>query len=353
MNCHHKLFLACLAGVIVLTPGYIGAQTPAKATQNKAQATQQQQDQQEEYTEEEYDAYEKATKEPDLDKRAKMLAEFMDKYPQSKLQPYIVTAQQTLMFEYQKDQKWAKLEPLAEQWLKYRPNDLQTMQYVAEAAHNQGHDQKYIDYGLKIFAVKPTGGIAYYIAQSYKKVGDDAKYLEWTQKLFTYPEFDGDFGLRFVFVQKYIDQKKYDKAAEYAQLAIKSLDAAKRPDSVSEAKWREDSNAVRRVCNYIIGVNYYEKEQWKEAIAALIKALKVEKFDAGFYYIGLSQWKQNEVEAAMLSFAKAELLKGEMRTQAKEKLETLYKGLHNNTTIGIEKVYRRAETELNERSAAN
>jgi len=227
------------------------------------------------------------------------------------------------------------------------------MQYVAEAAHALGHDQKYIDYGSKIFAQKPTGGIAYYIAQSYKKVGDDAKYFEWTQKLFGYPEFDGSFELRMVFVAKYLDQKKFDKAAEYAQMALRSLDAAKRPDTVSEAKWREDSSQVRRVCNFVIGMNHYEKEQWKEAITALLKALNAEKFDAGFYYIGICQWRQNDVEPAMLSFAKAELLKGEMKTQAKEKLEMLYKGLHNNTTIGIEKIYKRAENELNDRSAAN
>jgi hypothetical protein len=40
------------------------------------------------------------------------------------------------------------------------------------------------------------------------------------------------------------------------------------------------------------------------------------------------------------------LLKGEFSEQAKEHLEKIYKAIHNNTTIGIDKLYKRAETEL-------
>ncbi len=45
----------------------------------------------------------------------------------------------------------------------------------------------------------------------------------------------------------------------------------------------------------------------------------------------------------MLWYAKAELQGGEIAPKAKENLEQLYKALHNNTLIGIEKVYRRAK----------
>jgi hypothetical protein len=59
----------------------------------------------------------------------------------------------------------------------------------------------------------------------------------------------------------------------------------------------------------------------------------------------MCQWKQDQIEEAMLSFARAELQGGEIAPQAKEKVEQLYKALHNNTTIGIEKIYKKAKGE--------
>src|SRR5512143_2821141 len=121
------------------------------------------------------------------------------------------------MYEYQKGQKYAKLEPLAEQWLKYYPDDLQTIAYIAESAQMLGQDQKFIDYALKIYAQKPTAKLAGYITQSYDKLGNKDKNLEWTQKLFAYPEYDDNYSIRMIFVKKYADEKNFAKAAEYAQ----------------------------------------------------------------------------------------------------------------------------------------
>lgn len=337
------LFLFVLTGSLVLFPGAAMGQTQAKP---KPQQKVIQQEPQEEYTEEEYDAMINATKEPDLDKRVTMLSAFKEKYPKSKLMSYIDQAYQSLIYEYKKAQKWDKLQPLAEQWLKTHPDDLQTIDDLALAAQKLGQDQKFIEYGEKIYSVKPTGAYAYFISQSYKKLGNEPKYLEWTEKLFAYPEFDGDFPLRLVFVDKYTKEKKLDKAAQYAQLTLKSLEVAKKPDSTPDAKWKEETAAVRRGCYFTIGLNYYEKEKWTEAIRSIQTALKVERFAAGYYYIGLSEWKLDKIEDAILSFAKAVTLKGEVAPQAKEHLEKLYKALHNQTTIGIEKVYQKAEKEL-------
>jgi tetratricopeptide (TPR) repeat protein len=338
------LFLFLVAGCLML-PAPAKSQTQAKP---KPAPQVQQQEPQEEYTEEEYDAYEKAVKEPDLDKRAQMLFAFKEKYPKSKLMPYIDQAYQTLAYDYSNGQKWDKLLPLAEQWLKTHPNDLQTIVYIAESAQKLGKDQTFIEYGEKIYAQKPTANMAYYISQSYKKLGNEAKYLEWTEKLFAYPEFAGDFGLRLVFVDKYTKEKNFEKAAYYAQEALKSLEVAKKPESMPDAKWRDDTSAVRRICYFTIGLNYYEKEKCPDAIKYFQLSLRVEKQAAPYYYIGHCQWKTDKVEEAIDSFAKAVLLKGDVSPQAKEYLEKLYKALHNQTTIGIEKVYKRAQQELDE-----
>jgi tetratricopeptide (TPR) repeat protein len=322
------------------------AQQQAPPKQKKPAVQPAQPEQQEEYTEEEYDAYEKATQEPDLDKRGTMLLAFMDKYPKSKLMTYIVTAYQTLMYEHQKNQRYAKLLPLAEQWLKYHPDDLQTIAYIAESANRLGQDQKYIDYALKIYAVKPDCNLAASITNSYEKIGNKEKSLEWTEKLFSCPEFDGNSTIRMIFVKKYWDEKKLDKAAQYAGLALKALEAAKKPDDKSDADWRKDRTEVIASCNNIIGLNYLEKEKYAEAIKSLEKVVKVKKDCTAYYYIGRSQWKLDQVDDAMLSFAVAERCGGDRAGEAKAHLEKLYKAIHNNTLIGIEKIYAKAERVL-------
>ena len=57
----------------------------------------------------------------------------------------------------------------------------------------------------------------------------------------------------------------------------------------------------------------------------------------------MCQWKLDKIEDAILSFARSELQGGDIAAQAKDKLEQLYKAIHNDTTIGIDKIYRKAK----------
>jgi tetratricopeptide (TPR) repeat protein len=306
------IFFALLTGSLLLfgAAGWARQQQQPQPKRQKPPAQAVQPQEQEEYTEEEWDAYDKAAKEPDPDKRAAALAAFIDKYPKSKLMSYIVTSYQTLMYELQKGQQYAKLLPVSEQWLKLHPDDFPTIAYIAEAAQMLGQDKKFLEYGQKIYAVKPSGQLALYLTQSFEKVGDHAKYLEWIEKVMAYPEFNDNFGMRMIFVKKYADEKNFALAASWAQEALKSLDLAKKSEKASEADWCKETTLVRRVANYLIGLNYYEKEKYAEAIKAMNTALKAEQFDNAYYYIGLSQWKLDKVEDAINSFGKAVQLKG-------------------------------------------
>jgi hypothetical protein len=197
---HKKSFLALLVSLLIapatVQPGF--GQTPPQGQPKPKPAPAKQPAQpDEEYTEEEYDAYEKATKEPDSDKRQAALIAFMEKYPKSKLQQYIVYSYKSLLAEYHKSKNHAKLLPAAEQWLKYEPNDLGSVAYIADAAKGLGDDKKFLEYGQKIYAVKPSADMAYEIAQSFKKIGDQAKFAEWTEKTFADPKYAaGEIKLR-------------------------------------------------------------------------------------------------------------------------------------------------------------
>ena len=340
--------LVLLSALISFPLGLCWAQEQQKPKQNPPGVQQEEQ----EYTEEEYDAYDKAVKEPDLEKRGSALIAFMEKYPKSKLQPHIVAAYQTLAYELRTKKEFDKLLSLAERWLKFFPDDLQTIAYAAEAANQLGNTQKYFEYALKIYSVKPAPSLAYEIMQTYKKLGDEPKYLEWISKVLAYPEYAGDFKLRMDLVEKYAQEKNLSKAAEYAQVTLKSLATAKKPDSMSEADWQKGVRAMRRACNWFIGLNDYEDKKYPQAVQAFENALKVEVFPGAFYYIGMCQWRMDQVEEATVSFAAAELMKGEFDSQAKEHLEELYKALHNGTTVGIDKVYKKGQARIDAAKAA-
>ncbi|PYV13222.1 MAG: hypothetical protein DMG07_15110, partial [Acidobacteria bacterium] len=214
-------------------------------------------------------------------------------------------------------------------------------------------------YGEKVYAVKPTADYAFYIAASYKKLGNEARYQEWMTKALTYPEYaERAIGFLMEPVDKYAKEKNLAKAAEYAGKALDGLQTVKRPAAAPEADWNGKVRAARRGCHYIIGLDLYEKQKYAEAIKKMEAALGLDPhFDMAYYYIGLSQWKLGKVEneEAPLSFAKAYLLKGEMSEQAKEHLEKIYKAIHNNTLINIQKIYDRAKEELAtvQRTASN
>ena len=328
-----------MALALTLVPAGIGFARP-QAQQPKAAA--QVDEQETSYTEEEYDAWDKAAKEPDFEKRGTMLLAVIQKFPKTTLMPNINGSYETLLFEVSKTKKYELLEQLAEKWLKLHPNTITTIKYIATAAENLGHDQRCAECLEEIYKSEPSAGVAYTLLQTYKRLNNQAKYSEWADEIFKMPEFDGDFILRAEFVKRYAAANNFPKAAEYAQLTLKSTDVAekaKQPD----AETKEQLKDVRHACYHIIGMNYFEKDKFPEAISAFTQALKAEKYAEGYYYIAVCQRKMDKVDDAMISYACAELQGGEVEKKAKDNLEQVYKALHNNTTIGIDKVYNKAK----------
>jgi tetratricopeptide (TPR) repeat protein len=338
MKRNRKLFLfAPMALAITLVPAGAGFARP-EAQQPKAAAAQAD-EQETSYTEEEYNAYDSANKEPDLEKRGTMLLDVIQKYPKTTLMPNINGSYASLLFELSKAKKYELLEQSAEKWLKLHPNDLTTIKYIASATENLGHDQRCAECLEEIYKSEPSAGVAYTLLQTYKRLKNQAKYSEWAEKIFKIPEFEGDFALRYDFVQRFTEANNLPKAAEYAQLTLKSADAAKEPDKEAQQTLRK----VRRACHHIIGMNYFEQDKFPDAIAAFSQALKYEKYAEGYYYIALCQRKTEKVDDALVSYACAALMGGEVEKKAKDNLETVYKALHNNTTIGIDKIYNKAK----------
>ena len=342
MKCQHKAFLfAMLAIAVFVFSGSIisFAGTALPKADSAAQAAEEQESSPE-YIEQ-YEAWEKAKDEPDLQKSAAMLIQFLEKYPKSELLKYAENSYVSLLIKCSEEKKFQELEYLAEKWLALHPGDLQTIAYIASAAKELVHNEKYIQNLIEIYKIQPSGNLANEIAQAYSRNDNKAKYLEWTETALKSPEFETDFRTRLNLVQFYVEAKNPAKTLEYANAALKAADLVQNPGSETKLQLRK----VRKACYDTIGKILLEQDKFNEAIKAFQQALSLEKSSESCYFIAYCLRMQKNVDDAMLWYARAEQHGGEYASKAKENLEQLYKALHNDTLIGIEKVYRKAQTQ--------
>jgi tetratricopeptide (TPR) repeat protein len=347
------LLLALASGAVMLFADLTWAQTKGQ-TQNPPQkkAVEQKQEQTDQpYTEEEYNAYEVAEKEQDPAKKAALVFAFLEKYPKSTLKVNVVSIGETLMFNLNKAGEHKVLEPIAENWLKFNPNDVKAEAYIFDAAVAAGNHQKTVEYGEKLFAVSPNVKVAQLIFQAYDKLGNKAKRDEWALKLLQFPEFTNDIRIRYQFVVENAE-KDLPKAADYAEQILKVLPNATKPPSMSESEWEKGKIETKKACYDIVGMNYYGHKNYNEAIQNLQKALDIEDYDSGYYYIGQSQWNLGDIFNAIDSFIRAMLLHGKTEAQAKAKSEQLYKSQQNDSLIGYDRSVRKNQQYLDARKVA-
>jgi tetratricopeptide (TPR) repeat protein len=292
----------------------------------------------------EYNAYYAARQEPDPGKRASLLIQFLQKYPKS-------TIGQNIDYEYVKILKetagkkdWELLESLSEQWLKVRPEEKEAYVLLAEATMNLKKYDRCAEALEAVYKMQPDPKLAREILATYEKTKNTAKQLEWAEMLFKMPEFDADYMLRYGFVTYYLENKDLAKATEFSQLTLKSADLAEQKDPGLKEKLRK----VRRACYHVMASYLMDKGNYAAAISSFKKAIESESYAQGYYDIGLCLEKVKKVDEALVYYAAAETMGGEDAPRAKSRLEVLYRALHNDTLIGIEKIYSKAKELLGE-----
>lgn len=302
------------------------------------------------YTEDEYYAYDAIKNETDRQKKSAKLLEFLKKYPK----PTTIT--KSIDFEYEKlvdDLASAKnydlLMSLAEDWMKTHAKDLHSRMHIANAADFLGNYEKCAECLEEIYKSEPSPSIAMDLFRNYVKMNNLAKQIEWSDRLFKMREFAADYNLRWDFVTKYMESKNFPKAAEYANLMLKSADLVKQPTPEQE----KELIKKRRVAHFVTGFSLFEKDKCTEATAEFEKANRIEQNGDAHYFIGSCLDKkatatkiQDIAEDAMNAYAKCELLKGDNASKARERIDQIYPALHSGSDVGKKKVYIRARKEL-------
>jgi tetratricopeptide (TPR) repeat protein len=292
------------------------------------------------YGEEEYNAYTNAANEPDYEKRGDRLVQFTRDYPKTALMPYVSSAYRSLLFFCREEEQYELLGFLADKWLEIQPNNLWAIGYSADAAKQLGHHQKYVRLLERIYEVQPSGDTAREIALVHKELGDHDGFVEWAERIFSdHPEYNADYELRYLLMLQYVQTGEMDKAAEYARLSLKAAGLVTSRDPAV----LEHVGKVRHSCYDTIGKIQYSSGEYSHAVKSFQEALNLDRYSEGYYFIGLSLWNMKRVDDGMIFLAAAELQDDGCAPKAKDNLERLYRSIHNNTTVGIHKVYNKAK----------
>ena len=301
------------------------------------------------YTEEEYAAWEAADKEADIVKSGAMLIEFINENPKSKLSPYAEGSYMRLLNRCVQEKKYQELETLAEQWNSFKPGDDNIVRMIAVSAKELNHTEKYVQTLEEIYKKTPDLNFAKELAGLYKEMKNDDKYIEWTITIMKTPEEASNFLLHYELFQHYSNKKDSAKIIEYAQSTLKAIDQTKNSPA-DTAKLMLD---IRHNLNHTIGVMYLNDKRYDNAITYFLNALKAKKYADGYYQIAQCLSMQNKPLNAIYAYAKAQQ-QGEsaqasaadksVATRAKERMETVYKAMQNNTLVGIQNRYKRAES---------
>jgi tetratricopeptide (TPR) repeat protein len=318
------LFVACL----MLTPSMVWAQ-----------------DKSSELTDEEYKIYEDVKAEKDQAKKVDLIAKGLQEKSQGNLRKYLVPEFQQIMAGLLNENKWTQVIALGEKFLNASPNDKYTIEAVAAACGKTGNTKGIATYGEKLYAFRPSPELANEIAQAYQKIGNEAKYTQWKEKVVA-ADPDNLQNLADVTKKHMINQNK-PQAIKYAKKIISILPTAKKPGNVDEATWKNIISNAGAIAYGVIGSDAFENRRYAEAITNLNNAVKYYKNnETAYFYLGQAYWQSNQMQPAMLNFAKAYVLKGSTSASAKKLLEQLWANTHRGSLAGVNSIIERASQDL-------
>ena len=225
------------------------------------------------------------------------------------------------------------------------PGDDFTEKALTEAYAETNNMKGFATYGEKAYAQKPSAALAMEIARAYQKLGNDAKYNQWREKVLA--QDPDNIDILVDMTQRYSASQNLPQALKYAKMCLKALPTAKKPAEMDAQAWKNKVDAGYAVAYGVIGNNAYQNRNYAEAVTNLNNAVRYYKnMDQAYYFLGNSYWQLNQLEPAMLNFAKAYLLRGSTSAAAKKYLDQLWSSGHRGSLVGEERVIDKARLDL-------
>ena len=293
------------------------------------------------YTPEQYEAYSKCANLADPEAKQSCFLKFIEAHPQLSLVDYAIAEYgRALQAQIQKGQH-EQVVKAGEAMLAYRPDEINLITQLCYSAYNSGQYKKAARYGEMAYASDPKEGFILILTEAYRKTGNKKKYREWALKAIE--ELEPSQSFKFVEEIRTTSAQNEDwvQAAIYAGKTLDLLAKMERSPNASEQEWNSWLSKQRAICYLLLGRNAYEGQDWASAVANYQKVIdhSSDKNLRGesFYYIGLSNWKENRLDPAMKAFACGAAQNGSPHAGACDGyLIRLYKSGHNDSTAGLD-----------------
>lgn len=293
------------------------------------------------YTEEEYNQYQAIEAETDAGAKTDMIVKFFADHPESSLKPYIVSSFQRLISDLCQKKQWAEAITTGSKFLSAVPDDSVTIGAMAYAYSASNNQKGFVTFGTKAYDANPNKELAYSIAEAHLRLGNETEFLKWGDRVLEYSPDNVTILAQLLNLTTGARQEKY------AGMALKALPNAKKPDDISDQVWKETVNASYAMSYGSLGAAAYQNGRYNEAVKHLSSAVKYnKKNETAYFFLGMSYWRINQIDPAMMNFARADVLGGSTASQAKKYLQQLWSNSHGGSVGGMESLIRKAQEEF-------
>ncbi|MBP1622769.1 MAG: hypothetical protein H6Q07_789 [Acidobacteria bacterium] len=311
------------AAALVLTPAMVQAQ---------------------DYTEEDYKVFQDVQAEKSDAKKVDMIVKFLQEKPKNGLRPNLIAEAQKVIVEQSNAKNWNQVIALGDKIVDVAPNDNTVINAMTVAYSETNNMKGFAAFGEKAYASKPSPELARAISAAYQKIGNDAKALQWREKVLA---ADPDnVQVLIDTMKKHAASQNNAQAVKYANQCLKVLPTAQKPGGMDEQSWKTTTDSAYAVAYSVLGQDAFQKNQYSLAIKHLDNAVKYYKRNDGAYYmLGMSYWQGRNLNAAMLNFAKAYIIKGSVANSAKQQLDKIFAST-KTTPAAQQRVMERAQQDL-------
>ncbi len=225
------------------------------------------------------------------------------------------------------------------------PADRTMTPYLMTAHYQTKNWAKAAEIGEKLYAEKPSLGLANDLMGIYSQMNNQDKYLVYAEKVMAEVPIDKSYQIALRVGQIYAQKNNLPKALQiFSQ--VMSVYGDKVPQGVQESAW----NTTRAGIYTLMASDIYAKKDYPKAIELYERvarfAPKGEEACQAWYYIGMARWQGKDQKGAIEPFARAYVLGKSMSAKAKEHLEQLYKAENNDSLDGLDSVISKAKFDL-------
>ncbi|MEJ2245193.1 MAG: hypothetical protein P8Y80_03750, partial [Acidobacteriota bacterium] len=293
------------------------------------------------YSEEEYSQYQSIEAETDSGKKTDMTIQFFADHPESSLKPYLVSSFQRLISDLCQKKQWDEAITIGSKFLSAVPDDSVTIGAMAYAYSASNNQKGFVAFGTKVYDASPNKELAYSIAEAYLRLGNETEFLKWGDRVLEYSPDN------VIILAQLLNKTAGARQAKYAGMALKALPKAQKPEEISDQAWKETVNASYAMSYGALGAAAYEDFRYDAAVKHLSNAVKYDKRnETAYFFLGMSYWRINQMDPAMLNFARAHVLGGSTSSQAKKYLLQLWSNSYGGSVAGMENLIQKAREEL-------